>query len=197
MLMFLRSLAFPVACAVVGAASGLYVVAAMAPSPDSLQAIATEHRAVRRELEQLNAKLDAAAKPGRLVAATEVVRMHESRFTLARALRQRLVDQPSQVLGDLRVIPSLSGGVLRGIKVYAIRPGSVAKQLGLRNGDLVVRVAGPVGTRAWQAATTTAAGPEGPFVAAQRALFQALEAGMVTLEVERKGVRMQLHIDVV
>lgn len=62
------------------------------------------------------------------------------RCTISRATVEGLLADPVALSRQARVIPSVKDGVARGLKFYGIRPGSLPKALGLKNGDLLVGV---------------------------------------------------------
>lgn len=66
----------------------------------------------------------------------------ECRFD--RALLDELLADPSIVSKQARVVPSMRDGKTEGFKLYGVRPGSVPKLLGFKNGDLVESVNGEV-----------------------------------------------------
>jgi hypothetical protein len=66
----------------------------------------------------------------------------EHRCTLDRAYVMELLANPSTLTAHMRVMPSVHDGVMRGVKLYGIRSGSLPKLLGFRNGDLIVSVNG-------------------------------------------------------
>lgn len=104
------------------------------------------------------------------VACTE-----EHRCTLDRAYVMELLADPSTLMAHMRVMPSVRDGVMRGLKLYGIRPGSLPKLLGFRNGDLIVRINGmPV------------SGVDG----AMGAYAKLRRVDALAVELERKGERM-------
>jgi len=66
----------------------------------------------------------------------------EHRCTLDRSYVMEMLANPSTLMAHMRVMPSVHDGVMRGVKLYGIRPGSLPKLLGFRNGDLVVSING-------------------------------------------------------
>jgi hypothetical protein len=62
--------------------------------------------------------------------------------TIDRAFVEGLLADPSQLTKQTRIMPSIKDGVTRGLKLYGIRPDSLPKLLGFKNGDLIVRVDG-------------------------------------------------------
>jgi hypothetical protein len=59
------------------------------------------------------------------------------RFVIASSLRDQLIDDPSLMARDARVVPAIHNGLPAGFKLYAIRPASLAAALGLQNGDRI------------------------------------------------------------
>jgi kynurenine formamidase len=64
------------------------------------------------------------------------------RYTIRRALKDRLIAEPAAVSRSARLVPSVIDGRAAGFKLYAIRPGSVFNLLGLENGDTLSAVNG-------------------------------------------------------
>lgn len=46
----------------------------------------------------------------------------------------------SQLARQARIVPSMRGGQIIGFKIFGVRPGSLFRRLGLRNGDTVLRI---------------------------------------------------------
>jgi len=57
--------------------------------------------------------------------------------TIDRAFFEGLMENPESLVQQARIIPAVEAGKTVGIKLYGIRPNSLPKLLGLRNGDLV------------------------------------------------------------
>ena len=104
------------------------------------------------------------------VACTE-----EHRCTLDRKYLEELLADPASLTTQMRVMPSLRDGVVRGFKLYGIRPGSLPKLLGFRNGDLLVSVNG-----------VALNGVDGAMGAVQG----LRRVDSLAVELERKGERM-------
>lgn len=92
-----------------------------------------------------------------------------------------LLGDPSKLTRQVRVMPSVKDGVVRGFKFYGIRPGSLPKLLGMRNGDLLTAVNGLPLTSVDQA-----------IVAAGR----LRRADELRLEVQRKGEPVTLVLTI-
>ncbi|HKA87386.1 MAG TPA: hypothetical protein VKE22_06945 [Haliangiales bacterium] len=80
-----------------------------------------------------------------------------------------------------RIVPAMWGGRMRGVKIYAIRPGSLPAMIGLRNGDTLLRI-------------------QDVDLVAPDALLEATrrirDAGLVTIVLERRGCPMVLLVSV-
>jgi len=50
-------------------------------------------------------------------------------------VRRADLDEMASVASSARIVPTLNDGVPAGIKLYAIRPGSLLATIGLENGD--------------------------------------------------------------
>jgi hypothetical protein len=59
---------------------------------------------------------------------------------ISREYINELLGDPSKLTRQVRIMPSVKDGVVRGFKFYGIRPGSLPKLLGMRNGDLLTAV---------------------------------------------------------
>lgn len=104
----------------------------------------------------------------------------EHRCTIDRAYVMELVANPSALVHQMRVIPSIKDGETRGLKLYGIRPGSLPNLLGYRNGDLILSVNGmPVNT------------PESTIGTYSR----LRRADTFSVELERKGQRLTKTCD--
>jgi len=64
----------------------------------------------------------------------------EGRCTIARGELERLLENPAQLTRQARIMPSVKDGVTRGLKLYGIRPNSLPRALGFKNGDLLVAI---------------------------------------------------------
>lgn len=148
---------------------------------DLLRAVAAELQAQRAESRSRLAVTAEVARPGprgpalppgaeKAIACAE-----EHRCTLDRAYLEELLADPVTLTSQLRVMPSVRDGVMRGMKLYGIRPGSLPKLLGLRNGDLLVSIDG-VALNGMDAAIGT---------------FRRLrKVDTLAVEIERKGARL-------
>ncbi len=66
----------------------------------------------------------------------------EHNCTVERSFVEKLLANPASLAKQARVVPAVRDGETRGFKFYGIRPGSLPKLLGLKNGDLVTSVNG-------------------------------------------------------
>ncbi len=62
--------------------------------------------------------------------------MNIDRGELARML------EPRALMRQARIVPSITASGVRGVRIYAIRPGSLFEALGLRNGDTLMTIDG-------------------------------------------------------
>lgn len=66
----------------------------------------------------------------------------ETRCTIDQAFVDAALANPASLAKQARVVPAMRDGVTSGYKLYGIRPGSLPKALGLKNGDLIRSVNG-------------------------------------------------------
>ena len=62
--------------------------------------------------------------------------------TVDKAFVETLLANPAQLTKQARIVPAVRDGQTKGYKFYGIRPGSLPKLLGIKNGDLVTEVNG-------------------------------------------------------
>ena len=62
--------------------------------------------------------------------------------TVDKAFVEQVLANPALLSKQARVIPAIREGETRGFKFYGIRPGSLPKLIGMKNGDMVTRVNG-------------------------------------------------------
>ena len=65
-----------------------------------------------------------------------------SHVEVPRALFDELVANPTAFARGARVLPSFTDGIVKGVRFYAVRPGSLVARAGLANGDTVTAVNG-------------------------------------------------------
>lgn len=104
------------------------------------------------------------------------------RSEIERAVIDRLAENPSQLVRQARIVPTMQDGITRGFKLYGIRPASLPSLLGLQNGDMLVAFDGQ---------------PLSSLDAAMAALARLPTLGTFTLTLERRGATKQLTIAVV
>ncbi len=71
----------------------------------------------------------------RATAPPPVAEVSPSYTTRVVDVRRADLEEMAAVAGSARMVPALTDGVPSGIKVYAIRPGSLLATIGLENGD--------------------------------------------------------------
>ncbi len=99
----------------------------------------------------------------------------EHRCTIDRAYVMELVANPSALVHQMRIIPSVKDGQTVGLKLYGIRHGSMPNLLGYKNGDLILSINGmPVNS------------PEATIGTYSR----LRSADTFSVELERKGQRL-------
>lgn len=76
-----------------------------------------------------------AAGPGSFARQTA-----EGSFMVDRAAVQAALADPKQIMTDARLLPNMVEGRQEGFVIREIRPGGVYQSLGLRNGDVLLRV---------------------------------------------------------
>ncbi|MCA9696584.1 MAG: hypothetical protein KC431_03580 [Myxococcales bacterium] len=62
--------------------------------------------------------------------------------TVDRKFVEKLLANPAQLTKQARIVPAVRDGETKGFKFYGIRPGSLPKLLGLKNGDLLTEING-------------------------------------------------------
>jgi len=66
----------------------------------------------------------------------------QNEYEVPRPELDNILSNATSILADARVLPSVSGDRVDGMKLYSIRPSSVYSRLGLQNGDVVERING-------------------------------------------------------
>lgn len=98
-------------------------------------------------------------------------------------LRDRVLNDPSWLARGARIVPQFVGGQSTGLRLLAIRPGSVYALLGLQNGDIIEKIAGQPVTSAESALalhSQVRASPRIPIDLRRQGAVQTL-----TIEVDR------------
>ncbi|MFO7564671.1 MAG: type II secretion system protein GspC [Enhygromyxa sp.] len=62
--------------------------------------------------------------------------------TVDKAFVEKLLANPAQLTRQARIVPAVRDGETKGYKFYGIRPGSLPRLLGMKNGDLLTSVNG-------------------------------------------------------
>lgn len=94
---------------------------------------------VEKKKKEEEPKANAAAIPG----AEDAIKCEtENSCTVSREFIDQLFANPAALAKQARVMPSVKDGESKGFKFYGIRPGSLPKLLGMRNGDLLTSVNG-------------------------------------------------------
>ncbi len=70
----------------------------------------------------------------------DVVEIDETHFEITRASLDAV--DSTTLAKQARIVPAMQDGVIKGYKLYGIRPASIPKLLGLKNGDLITSIAG-------------------------------------------------------
>ncbi len=70
----------------------------------------------------------------------DAIECEVGRCTLPRDLIDKLLADPAHLTRQARVIPAIVDGESAGMKFYGIRPSSLLHALGIKNGDMVIRV---------------------------------------------------------
>ncbi len=109
----------------------------------------------------------------------------ETLCRLDRAFVETLRERPEDIVANARIIPVRKDGVQRGFKLYALRGGTILKQLRFKNGDGITAING--------APLTSVEALADPFGPAQK----ALRGDAFTLTVTRKGETTERRFEVV
>lgn len=185
----LRTLAYPIACALTGAASGLLVAQlATPPAPTCPQGPVLELRQVATALsgmEVVPPPAPAAApqdvSAGLAIPDGAIRCPAEDHCVIRRDLFSALFENPVRLTRQARVMPSIRDGVTLGFKFYGIKPGSLPRLIGMKNGDLLTAING-VEVRSFD-----------------QLLDQVVRLRIVRsfdLDIERKGEPVRLRVDV-
>jgi general secretion pathway protein C len=89
-----------------------------------------------------------ASEPGNpeaeLASAVDkgVKRVDDTHYEIDRALVDKILGDPSTVMRQARIVPSIVNGKPNGFKMYAIRPNSVFAKIGMQNGDTISSING-------------------------------------------------------
>jgi general secretion pathway protein C len=101
--------------------------------------------------------------------------------TVDKGFVEKLLANPAQLTKQARIVPAVRDGETKGYKFYGIRPGSLPKLLGMKNGDLLTSVNGQQLESLDQAMD----------------LYTKLRrASHLSVTIERKGQQVQKEIDI-
>lgn len=98
----------------------------------------------KKEEKKEEKKDDKAKKnPRAIEGADDAIKCSdENHCTVERKWLEGVLANPAQLTKQARVVPAIKDGETRGFKFYGIRPGSLPKLIGLKNGDLLLSVNG-------------------------------------------------------
>jgi hypothetical protein len=162
----------------VGFAAGWFLARRAPPAPPAAQVIHTvEERVIERPAVVL-VRPDLPT-PTAILAVEQDGPLHYRVHRAAFDCHERSCSDP---FADARFVPAVSNGHPSGIRVYAVRPGSLIDRLGIRNGDRLVRVNG-----------RSLATPDHCLEAYSRTRY----ADRAVVDVERRGAPIQLVYDIV
>lgn len=77
-----------------------------------------------------------------LDAGTGIRQASEDRFVIDRGALETSIANPSEILTQARAVPNIVDGKIKGFSIFSIKPGSVYEKLGIKNGDIIMRVNG-------------------------------------------------------
>jgi general secretion pathway protein C len=88
--------------------------------------------------------VDSGNPDAELLAAVDkgVKKVGDNQYDIDRALVEKILGDPSVMMRQARVVPSIKDGKANGFKMYAIRPSSVYAKIGLQNGDTIQAING-------------------------------------------------------
>lgn len=69
-----------------------------------------------------------------------IQRTAENAFTVDREALRESIDNPQHLMTDARMVPNMEGAEQRGFVLREVRPGGIYQKLGMRNGDVLLRV---------------------------------------------------------
>lgn len=143
MLTLLRALTFPIACAFTGAAAGLLaVLLTAAPAATCPQGPVLELKQVATALAAMQVVPSAPTFAEPPFPDGAVRHLAGDDYAVDRDALAELLRSPRWDERQVRLLPSVRDGVTQGFKLYGIRPGSLPRRIGLKNGDLLVAING-------------------------------------------------------
>lgn len=72
--------------------------------------------------------------------STGVRKIGERDYLIDREKVQHALENPEQILTDARLLPNFQDGKQQGFRVYEVRSGGIYESLGLRNGDILLKI---------------------------------------------------------
>ncbi len=69
-------------------------------------------------------------------------RLDDDHFEISRVDQDIVLEDPGDLLMQTRIVPAFKDGEPIGFKLFSIRPGSFYEAIGIRNGDVVLRING-------------------------------------------------------
>lgn len=67
-------------------------------------------------------------------------KLGEKQYLLDQRRVQQALNNPEQILTDARLLPNIQNGKQEGFRILEVKPGGLYESLGLRNGDILLRV---------------------------------------------------------
>jgi general secretion pathway protein C len=67
-------------------------------------------------------------------------KISEGQYLLDQRKVQQALNNPEQILTDARLLPNIQDGRQEGFRISEVRPGGLYESLGIRNGDILLRV---------------------------------------------------------
>lgn len=110
-----------------------------------------------------------------------VKKINERQYLLDQRKLQQALNNPKQILTDARLLPNIQKGKQDGFRISEVRPGGLYESLGLRNGDILLRVN-----------ELEISNPE----VAMQAMFALKGMNMVNLDIIRSGSKMTMSYQI-
>ncbi len=110
-----------------------------------------------------------------------VKKINERQYLLDQRKLQQALNNPKQILTDARPLPNIQKGKQDGFRISEVRPGGLYESLGLRNGDILLRVN-----------ELEISNPE----VAMQAMFALKGMNMVNLDIIRSGSKMTMSYQI-
>ena len=82
----------------------------------------------------------AAAPPTRTEAPQQVASLGGGNFVLDQRALNNALDNPAQVMTAARLLPRQKGGKIEGFRASEVKPGGLFAMIGIKNGDVLVRL---------------------------------------------------------